>query len=210
MAPSVWRTPRTEYPDGPGQSGLIQFDNTQQPLVTVLSMRINLPLHLENYWEARIAYAAGVLESEGYVAIARRRSSRRENFSLLTGINMTDAEVLGFLSETWGGNVGCYRGLRNHRPLFTWRLTGPRAAVFLTDVRPCLLTDRTRGKVQLAIAFQRHKERRRGQTKTTTDLDWEREVHRGMRLLNLRGANTLNPTERAAVIAPLLKREAAW
>jgi hypothetical protein len=186
---------------------VIQFDNTGQGLVTVLSMRINTPIRLRD-WDARVAYAAAITEAEGYIAIARRRAtSGRESYSLVLGVNMTDPEIPQLLSASWGGRVGCYRGFRNHRPLFCWRLTGERAVGFLKDVEPCLATDRARGKVRLAIAFQRQKEGRRPQGRTASYRDRQREFHRAMRLLNLRGASTLNAAERAVVIASALEED---
>jgi hypothetical protein len=158
-----------------------------------------------NYWDTLLAYAAAVLECEGFVSIAqRRRASGPNHYALTVGANMVDREVLEALSSTWGGVIGCYRRGDGYQPLHTWRLTGPKALVFLEDVSPCLTTDRARTKAAVAISFQRQK--RRGQLGADAKEYHERQrgFHRAMRMLNGRGSRALTAGERAAVVAPFL------
>lgn len=104
-----------------------------------------------------LAYAAGLLDGEGCIFIARTTHNEYGNglaysYSLGVTVKMVDREPVAFMSDLFGGRIydkpvtGTMR-----RPQFQWRLQGENALRCLVLMRPYL-----RSKIaqaDLGIAF---------------------------------------------------------
>jgi len=86
-----------------------------------------------------LAYAAGIIDGEGYIGISTTPGKRSTGFKAMVAVGMCDPEVVVWLAETFGGSVYCYapRGTAK-RGTHRWQVTGETAAVFCRLVRPYL------------------------------------------------------------------------
>jgi len=90
------------------------------------------------------AYAAGFVDGEGCIAIARQLVAGRGRFyySVQVVVSNRDRAVLDWMRDTWGGwvvaNSASARGVKA-RPAWNWRCpTGQSARPFLIGIRPFL------------------------------------------------------------------------
>lgn len=83
---------------------------------------------------ADIAYTAGLIDGEGCVSIACRDG----RFTVMVYVGSTDAEILRWLQDHWGGFLtGPFGRGPNQRPIGLWRsLQGTNAKPLLTRIRP--------------------------------------------------------------------------
>jgi hypothetical protein len=107
--------------------------------------------------EADAAYAAGFLDGEGCIFIARASGRgtgcRGDRFHMRVIVGQDDVRPLQFLQARWGGALSarCVRanGKRSHN----WIVHASGAAGLLNDVRPFLVLKAEQADV--ALAFQR-------------------------------------------------------
>lgn len=108
------------------------------------------------------AYAAGVMDSDGTIGIAkhtRKSSSNAVNpqYVLRVAVTQEDGRCLDFLHGNFGGNV--YRITKASQfsaefHLWKWDISGPQAAEFLKAAYPFLRYKKDQAKV--AVEFQTH------------------------------------------------------
>ncbi len=98
------------------------------------------------FTEAELAYAAGIIDGEGCLAICKgqnrlKRGRTKPNFTALVGVGMTDAVVPRWLQVRWGGHImttkkpGC-------RTMYSWRVYSTACERFLEDIKGYLLIKR--------------------------------------------------------------------
>ena len=96
---------------------------------------------METYSQTDLAYAAGIVDGEGYIGITEikpryepsDRNQRRKSPGIVAqvAVVMADAVIPVWLSETFGGTFHSYPPRKpGHRGSTHWRLQGPRAAEF--------------------------------------------------------------------------------
>lgn len=92
-----------------------------------------------------LAYAAGIIDGEGYIGITvlekdKRRAYSSPSFQTVVNVGMADPEVVIWLQETFGGNVHSYGpgSYGTKRGVHHWRLAGPAVTEFCRMIRPYL------------------------------------------------------------------------
>lgn len=101
-------------------------------------------LSVYDFSDADLAYAAGIMDGEGYIGITvlekdKRRKQTSPCFQLVVSVGMTDPQVVNWLSDTFGGNAYSYPPRKsNTRGVFHWRLAGKNAAGFCSLIRGSL------------------------------------------------------------------------
>jgi hypothetical protein len=109
------------------------------------------------YLESDLAYAAGVLDSDGCICVSRPRktSSNKWNYSITVAVQQVDDGIPLWLASTFGGKVTSKRQFKPgkiYRPLYSWYLYCKNASVFLQAILPYLKLKRYRA--ELAIKLQ--------------------------------------------------------
>jgi hypothetical protein len=96
------------------------------------------------------AYAAGILDGEGSIYLARVHASRWP--SPTVSVASTDRELLEWLRARVGGTIIQKRTYQpQHSLSFDWKLTDRRALSFLKIVRPFLVIQRKIERADLLL-----------------------------------------------------------
>lgn len=84
-----------------------------------------------------LAYAAGIMDGEGYIGITMPYPDRPIH-RLQLSVSMTHKEVPLWFKDMFKGHVGCYRnGVKNtYRHIYMWVITGRPAAQVLALIKP--------------------------------------------------------------------------
>jgi len=116
-------------------------------------------------------FAAGLFEGEGTVYIAPATMKSSTHLGHLTiAVSSTDRKTIEFLVNRWPGYFGHVPPrTESHREYWRWQLIANKAASFLKDIRPYLVSDRNRARADLGIAYQDQKERRNRPTQEYRD-----------------------------------------
>ena len=109
-----------------------------------------------------VAYAAGLFDGEGCIAIRKmKQKNSRYCFSLTCVVNMTDPRPVRALMEHFGyGTVSQGQAHPIYRRPIRWTIVCQTAADFLRQVQPYLLVKRE--EAALALEFQAHIEQTKG------------------------------------------------
>jgi hypothetical protein len=129
-----------------------------------------------------LAWAAGLFEGEGSVRISK--PAARNWGSLNVDVPNTDQSIVQFFYGRWGGSVREVPAQGNRRTYWRWRLAARQAVPFLEAIRPYLVTDRVRQRVDHGLAFQAQK-RSRCSTESYREDQWN--AYWWMAELNVRG-----------------------
>lgn len=129
-------------------------------------------------------WAAGLFEGEGTVTLSS--AGRRGYTRLAVIVASTDPEIIKFFHDRWPGVVRSFRprSTARARQAFEWRLSGPRAAEFLCDIREYVRTGRVMAKIDLGLLSQAA--RIHGRSKPGA-AEQQRAWAAQMRVLNKRG-----------------------
>lgn len=132
-----------------------------------------------------VAWAAGLFEGEGTIRI--NSATRRNLGHLICSVVNTDRQVVDFFAARWPGYLRAATGLGpNRRPAWIWGIAARKAAVFLRELEPYLVTARVRQKAALALEFQGQKTAgRRNRTADYAEEQWSYFMQ--MKNLNARG-----------------------
>lgn len=84
----------------------------------------------------RVAYFAGLFDGEGCISFYRAGG----NWYPCVSIAMTDPGPVAAARESWGGTISRRKGSERQMGIFQWRVFGQKAAAFLDDVGPYLIT----------------------------------------------------------------------
>ena len=111
--------------------------------------------------DVEIAYAAGLIDGEGYVGVTRTRTNkaakgcrRGVSYRTMVTVSMTDMRALKFLQRVAGNGrfTKIKKQKRSHRQAWRWTLWSRQAANFLKLIRPYLVIKAEAADV--CIAFQ--------------------------------------------------------
>lgn len=116
-----------------------------------------LPRTAETIPEIDRAYAAGILDGEGCVHVAKNNAKRlrKPYHQLRVMVSMTDQSPVIWLAERFGGSV--YTKVHtaptkaHWRPLHMWTLVGRQAHAFLEKVLPYLKVKRQQAVLGLEL-----------------------------------------------------------
>lgn len=129
--------------------------------------------------ETDYAYAAGIIDGEGAIAVARKKHFHGFSYSLSVVVMMTDEEILMWLQNKFGGHVQHYNRSKKHptwKLMYLWRRCGRDAAIFLNKIMPYLKLKRLRA--ELAVQMMEIKTLKggtRGNVPLTPEQRWEKE-----------------------------------
>jgi hypothetical protein len=151
--------------------------------------------------ETDFAYAAGIIDGEGNVAIRQKalRAGRRvRDINAEIIVSMTDREVLEWLQARWGGGIIKQNRSEKHshwQDIYRWNLYSSRAAALLKGTLPYLIVKKP--QALLAIEFQDFMEEWGGNRyhlgskgfRVLPDeiIEKRLEYHKRMKILNLMG-----------------------
>jgi len=151
-----------------------------------------------------LAYAAGLFDGEGSVAItySKRTGSEQRYHRLQISVTNTDPRVLVWLRDRFGGCITNVRLGANtrQRPSARWQTSLRRAEAFLRAVRPYLVIKGEQADVAVALratirphagnVFGRHGVAKDG---VTDDLRARREsLRQALHVLNRRGVSAVS------------------
>lgn len=109
--------------------------------------------------ERDLAYAAGIIDGEGYIQIQKHKRSDYSAgycYYMAVAVSMVDPIVPMWLHETFGGSLLYYtRKEANAQPYYRWSTGTKQALSFLEGILPYLKTKRQ--QVEIAIEFQKLK-----------------------------------------------------
>lgn len=103
-----------------------------------------------------LAYAAGIIDGEGYVFLIHAPRKDRANGSNHYGVRvrMLDPEAIGFLHATFGGTLRIAKPSgRAKSPVFEWYLSAKKSVLFLQSLLPYLKVKRH--QADLVIMFSK-------------------------------------------------------
>lgn len=112
-----------------------------------------MPVKIED-----LGYIAGVIDSDGYIGLARQRESRRrgnitESYKPIVTVTQAQPEALDFIRSLVGGSNGKNKSSNNnHRPLYRWGFySNKTTSDFLRVIEPYLKIKRK--QAQLVMEF---------------------------------------------------------
>lgn len=107
--------------------------------------------------DLELAWAAGLFEGEGTVRI--NKPTRRNLGHLAVSVVNTDRQVVDFFQARWPGYMKAATGLdpTRQRPAWVWCIAARKAADFLAAIRPFVVRDKVRVKIDHGIYFQGQK-----------------------------------------------------
>jgi len=96
--------------------------------------------------EVRIAYVAGVMDSDGWFTIHRSLNKEghvNPTYSPSVGLNQSRKEAIEFFISLYGGKMGVidFSNTTNRfsrKPLYVWKISKTKMLPFLTDIRSYL------------------------------------------------------------------------
>jgi len=136
--------------------------------------------------ERELAWAAGLFEGEGTIRI--NKATRSNLGHLVACVVNTDRQILEFFAARWGGRVNRHSlAGPNAKPAWYWTVGAGRAAAFIRDILPFLLTDRVRQKASVGVRFQDGKSRDPGVNRTIEYAEAQWCDYMWMAELNARG-----------------------
>lgn len=105
--------------------------------------------------ETELAYAAGILDGEGNIAIRLRHNQHGVKYhSLVVTVGSTDLVLIDWMHERFGGTKRInQRGEQKpqHKQLHVWQVNTLEAETFLAAVRPYLVIKGEQARLGLAL-----------------------------------------------------------
>lgn len=143
-------------------------------LVASHSLARGDPAAVQTWSEVELAYAAGVLDSDGAISTLTARSvdrsgRQRTRFIEYASVGQVDPGAVRFFKDTFGGARFIRPPERQgDLPLFFWRITHGRAVAFLRAALPYLRIKRR--QAELCVAMRRLKDALGPRDETDLDL----------------------------------------
>lgn len=109
-----------------------------------------------NIKETEAAYAAGIVDGEGYIDIYKASTSiasKSPSFMLRVIISQKDGKIMNWLEKRFGGHVQMEQ--RKDTYIYRWDIRSQAAAKFLNIVLPFLIIKRE--QAYLALGFENKK-----------------------------------------------------
>ena len=100
------------------------------------------------------AYAAGLIDGEGTISIARIRRcevSDQYYYHWTISVGNTAYEMVAFFQDRWGGGVRPVSGQKGRKPQWVWAVVGSSAIQCLEDVFPYLRIKRRQAENARAL-----------------------------------------------------------
>lgn len=88
--------------------------------------------------EQEKAYAAGLIDGEGCIRIARSRGTRLNYFTQVQ-VATTTPQLTRWLHERWGGSLRQYNAVGQRKAVTIWQVSTANAVHFLNDIEPYLV-----------------------------------------------------------------------
>jgi len=105
--------------------------------------------------EEKHAYAAGIVDGEGTIAIIRQTDNRyncRTNYNIRISVGSTDECLIQWLQIQFGGNIRHRKAKKeNHKPLSEWYITGEPVGNIIEKLYPYLLIKLAQARVVLSF-----------------------------------------------------------
>ena len=109
--------------------------------------------------EKLIAYAAGFFDGEGSISTTIKKKIRTETGKMRVisqfriAVSQTDPRPLSILKQLWSGRI---RPIKRddklyYKPKFTWRISGNRVVLALTEMLPYLIVKREQAELALEL-----------------------------------------------------------
>jgi hypothetical protein len=106
-----------------------------------------------------LAYAAGVIDSDGSIGIRRstysmrvRKESKHPVFSARISIKQVEPEAIDLLKQAFGGSGGIQRASTKHgKPFYYWEIHSRAAIICLRQILPYLLIKRKQAANCIAL-----------------------------------------------------------
>lgn len=161
-------------------------------------MRFGPGFHVDNPSTGDKAYLAGLIDGEGYLAIAK-------HYQPIVGIAMSEKakELLENLAQDWGGAVNLARAATEKwAALYSWRLKGNQTRWMLGQVEPYLRLKKRQARMLLNV--YRVKERANELGFAWSEGDLSKAPSRDLEVLRqtLRALNRKGPDGIAPVAMP--------
>lgn len=103
--------------------------------------------------ETQLAYAAGIIDGEGYIGINKKYSKTHSSgyqYHIRIDVTMTDFCIPIWLQSQFGGSVYIHKGI--NKPDMRWNITCRDAEKFLIAILPFLIVKKK--QAELALQFQ--------------------------------------------------------
>jgi len=101
-----------------------------------------------------LAYAAGIIDGEGWVGI--RRSGKHDSgtirYTMAVVVGNTDRRMLNFMKKYFGGSISKRKTVGNRQPAGAWEVASNKAADFLKLILEFLIVKKA--QAESAIKFQ--------------------------------------------------------
>lgn len=103
-------------------------------------------------YRATDAYAAGLIDGEGYIGIARRNGAGQFTLRVDVGMTVKAKALLEELKERYGGHVTLSRkATERWEAAYAWRIHGSQAATFLRQISPYLRLKAEQARLALKV-----------------------------------------------------------
>jgi hypothetical protein len=163
-------------------------------------------LNLGDFMAQRItaverAYAAGMVDGDGWFSIPTYRYKTYTRYALKVGITSNQRQHIEWFVERWGGKVYERHGnhlTKNHT--FEWMLHANQAERFAKDILPHLVLKKHHARIGIAFQGLQRKFRQRDSRKTK----WQIKLQTMMRKANHKDASPPSVGDDAA--APSVER----
>lgn len=106
--------------------------------------------------DLELAVAAGLMEGEGSVRL--NSVTRKNKGALIVSMANTNVEIIDWMNSRWPGHCKPVAGLRdNQKPAWRWVIASRQALAFLMKIRPFIVTERMRLRIEAAELWQQIK-----------------------------------------------------
>lgn len=106
-----------------------------------------------------IAWAAGFIDGEGCISIAKQRLvGDKWYYSLKLTASQTKIEPLELLKNKWGGSITVLPAKLNRQQCYTWQVYSENAKLALLELQPYLVVKQRQAAI--GIGFQKAFKRR--------------------------------------------------
>jgi hypothetical protein len=102
--------------------------------------------------EIERAYAAGMVDGEGHIALTPYKAT----YLPIANVTNTDPRIVDWLDQRWSGGSHTLHepSNRNHKVRHNWRLSGRRAYTFLKEIQPYLVLKAAQAELVFAYYDQ--------------------------------------------------------
>jgi len=133
-----------------------------------------------------LAYAAGIIDGEGYIGIHKRkrklRYSESLSYSLEVSVVMVEKEIPDWLRLKFGGSVRKILKRKERKDVWCWDIWAKKARDFLIIIRPYLKIKQN--QADLGIKFQEERWKSLGEIKSKESWNFEEKIYTNLKQLH--------------------------